>query len=57
MCALFENHNLEVVVAHLVAWSLPTPENPGSNSAVKTLSMVINGKDKNKRKRGREWPI
>ena len=53
-----------VVVAQLAERSLSIPEVRGSNpdigkflQNINLLSTVLYWRDKNKRKRGREWPI
>ena len=51
-----------MVVAQLVERSLLTPEVRGSNPVMgkflcRTFVSCLHGKDKNREKRGREWPI
>ena len=58
------NNNLywEVVVAQLVEWLLPILEVRSSNPVIGKIEWTLvycelYWKDKNKEKRGREWPI
>ena len=51
-----------VVEVQLAEWSLPIPEDPGSNQAIGNfystyLLLTVCRQDKNKRKRSREWLI